>query len=562
MLDEKKFDCLKWIAVAILAGLAVFHYREMAMYTLHMFSLPVEDMKHGYLIPLVSAYVIWQKRAEWKKVKGDACFTGLLFVMLFCVLAFFGSNGNQSRIEQCSAIGLIWAIPFALWGRGAASFLAFPAAYLVFTIPISSFIDFCTVHLRLFSTTLSALIVNGLGLSVQQAGSALMSTMPGAEFNVDVAAGCSGIRSLFALLAFTSVWVHFFQKTILRKAAVLAFTVPVAIVGNVVRLSSTCFAAVWFGTEFGLGAFHDYAGFPVFVMEMFIIQMINSAISKRWPPAAAPEERPCVSSGRGRRTVTQLVVIISVLSLGSWTFSLKWRAKPARYNEDASFVARVLPESVPGWQSDVIYYCHNPKCCRSFSGGELKRNQRKGGETPASDLLCPLCRTALHLISLPEKNELPKDTTLLKRTYSSADGTSLLLTVVIGGRNRGSIHRADLCLPTQGFSMEKSELIALDLGVKNIVAQCITAAQPGFSPFSLIYWMESESRTTCSHTERIWLDIWDRSVNNMINRWVMISISISGGIDAPGNRQRLEKFLREVYPDIILKSGSGKECCK
>lgn len=559
MHTEKKIDLVKWAVVAVLAVLAAFHYRVMIEYTLHLFSKPVEDMKHGYLIPLVSAYLVWRKRDEWSKVKSDVSWQGLLVMVLFCVLAFFGSNGNQSRIEQCSLIGLIWAIPFALWGRGAAAFIAFPAAYLVFTIPISSFIDFCTVHLRLFSTTLSALVVNGLGLAVQQAGTTLASLTPGAEFHVDVAAGCSGIRSLFALLAFTAVWVHFFQRTLWRKALVVVSTVPVAILGNVIRLTLTCFAAKWFGKEFGLGTFHDYVGFPIFILEIFLVQLINTAISRRLPPPAAPE-REFQCAGGTKPVAVQWLVILLVLAVGGWTFTLTWRAKDPHYNEDASFVARSLPDSVPGWKSDIIYYCQNPLCARSYFGEEVRGNTASGSKDSGvkTALQCPLCRNELGLISLAEKNELPKDTILVKRMYSSQDGTSIQVSVVIGGRRRGSIHRADLCLPTQGFSMEKTELIKFKLCGKSIVAQCITASRPGFAPFSLIYWMESEFRTTCSHSERIWLDIWDRSIHNAINRWVMISISISGGISKPGNREKLSSFLDKVYPQIILNTAQGR----
>ncbi len=71
--------------------------------------------------------------------------------------------------------------------------------------------------------------------------------------------------------------------------------------------------------------------------------------------------------------------------------------------------------------------------------------------------------------------------------------------------------------------------------------------------FSLVYWFVSRNHECASHTERILLDIWDRSIHNRINRWAMIAINVSTPLDTPESRISFEAFVDELYPKILLK---------
>jgi hypothetical protein len=58
---------------------------------------------------------------------------------------------------------------------------------------------------------------------------------------------------------------------------------------------------------------------------------------------------------------------------------------------------------------------------------------------------------------------LPRDTVLKKRLYTGDDGW-FLVSAVIGGRYKSSIHRPELCLPAQGYKMEKPRTLTTDSG--------------------------------------------------------------------------------------------------
>jgi len=229
-------------------------------------------------------------------------------------------------------------------------------------------------------------------------------------------------------------------------------------------------------------------------------------------------------------------------------------ALPEPAYDSLPFVASALPETVGEFASDVPWFCHDPQCLNVTEERELiKKIQGSSAE-----YVCPSCGGAMHRASLGETSDLPKDTTILKRNYRSPDGLRYAVSVVIGGRNRSSIHRAELCLPAQGFVMSDAERLVLKLAPDRPLAlRKITLQRSGGEKTNLVYWFISKERESCSHAERIGLDVWDRSIHNRINRWVMVAVNLSSQLDSPESLERFTAFLSEFYPQIIRDRGAG-----
>lgn len=124
-----------------------------------------------------------------------------------------------------------------------------------------------------------------------------------------------------------------------------------------------------------------------------------------------------------------------------------------------------------------------------------------------------------------ELTVLPADTRIDKRLYTAANGHWYAVSVVVGGKSKSSIHRPELCLPSQGFLMVNPRtrsigetqwrLITLDGGV----------ARPSLG-FAYTFFNQ-EGYHTASHVARIFRDILDRSLFNRIDRWVMVTVNSS-----------------------------------
>ena len=542
---------MKWVALAVMAVAALFHYRSMFGFTAYLFSDPLEDMSHGWIVPIVSVYVLWRQRKMLRESAGCPSWMGAAWVLFFLMVAWFGSRGGQSRVEQVSFIGLVWAIPYAFWGRGVERLLRFPAAYLLFTVPVSSFIDFFTIHLRMASVLMATGILNGFGMAVERSGTALFSHSQGGTFNVDVADPCSGIRSLFAMMALTAAYAYITLNECWKKWSLFICSLPIAVIGNMVRIMSICVVASWCGQDVALGYYHDYSGFVIFVVGVYLMFFVGEQVKKinigrlvsnsGLKSGAQGEKRGSLKSDRG------IVAGVGVLALAVF---MAGNMIPAPEYGAASFVADALPERVGDFGGDIPWFCQDPQCMETAE----ERGLKKGVVDRAEGYVCPGCGKLLGLISLGEATLLPKDTVIRKRNYRAADGVAYAVSVVIQGRMRNSIHRAELCLPSQGFIMDRAERVALRLQGREgpLWVRKINAHRSGGGAgMSLVYWFESRDRECCSHTQRILLDVWDRSMHNRINRWVMVAVNVSSPLDSPESVARFETFIAEFYSKII-----------
>ena len=157
-----------------------------------------EDMSFGWYVPIFSAYVVWRERRELMASLGEPSLAGLAAALAALFVGFLGVRGVQIRFEIVAFAALLVAVPWAMYGRRAAARLAFPAAFLLFCIPLATFLDVVTVHLRLLASAVAAAILEGVGAAVERVGTTITTS---GGFAIDVAAPCAGLRSIFALLA-------------------------------------------------------------------------------------------------------------------------------------------------------------------------------------------------------------------------------------------------------------------------------------------------------------------------------------------------------------------------
>lgn len=133
---------------------------------------------------------------------------------------------------------------------------------------------------------------------------------------------------------------------------------------------------------------------------------------------------------------------------------------------------------------------------------------------------------------------LPSDTRFIKRLYSAPGGRWFQITAVIGGASKSSIHRPELCLPAQGFQMTRPRSVtACGLDWRFISLERSSNAPLGFT----YTFFNNEGFRTASHVRRIFRDVWDRSVFNRIDRWVMITVNASTDDD-----REIVEFLEKL----------------
>ena len=439
------------------------------------FSSPEEDMSYAWFVPLFSLYVIWKDRREILNSLGRGSIVGLLLTVPFFVLALMGVRGLQIRFEIVAFVGLLITIPWAFYGFETAKRITFPAAYLLFCIPLNSFLDVVTVHLRLFATNFAFFILQGIGCEVASKGTAIISQTNG--FAIDVASPCSGLRSVFALMALIGAYAYCNQKTWTARALLFALSVPIAVLGNVVRILTIFLVGRYGSANFATGFYHDYSGYVVFIVAIFLSVAIGELIS-RIRFFAPAEKRIAVAVADDRKSWFYLLRYASTTLFVCSLMVLQASTPAPRLTETKEFVFPDYPDlqSEKGFASDA------------------------------------------------ELTTLPSDTRINKRVYRKDGNVLFRISEVTGGRYKSSIHRPELCLPSQGFIMLSPRTIKAGSAYWRV----ITLKAGNGEEFLFAYtFFNQDSFATASHVRRIFKDVCDRTFFNKIDRWTMITIDSS-----------------------------------
>jgi exosortase len=297
-LPRQELACIGLVSVIVGMAYLVFHFlgntshveifgRSTLGWMLHRWqdssiSFNSTDYSHGFLIPVVSLAAVWWRRRELLEADKQVSRLGLVCLIGALALHWLGAKAQHPRLSLLAMIGLFWSIPYYLHGRQVARLLLFPCTYLIFCVPLG-FLDELTQPLQLMMVRLSTGLLNGLGLPVETGGTQIRMLHSGGVF--DVAAPCSGLRSLLALTALTAAYAYFTQPTVIRAWILFSLSIPLAIAGNMARVVSIVLVAEVAGSEFALGVYHDYAGFLVFGVGIALMAAAGNVLEsdpKEW----------------------------------------------------------------------------------------------------------------------------------------------------------------------------------------------------------------------------------------------------------------------------------------
>lgn len=292
----KKRDFINAMFLSLIVGFIffIFHYQgntlDPNVFGISALSWMVErwtddieyggDYSHGWLIPILTLYVIWTRRKELAAAPKQVSNVGLSLLIACLLVHWLGAKAQQTRLSLFSLVGLTWTIPFYLYGWQVAKRLIFPCSYLIFCIPFN-FLDSITHPMRIFATTVAAFLLNGVGIGVEQSGARLHSLTPGG-FDLDVADACSGIRSLIAITALTAIYANMTQRTPWKQWLMFAMSIPLAMSGNVVRIFTTGIVAEAFGTDMAMQLYHDFSGFIIFMVVFIMLIGVGSMMDRGW----------------------------------------------------------------------------------------------------------------------------------------------------------------------------------------------------------------------------------------------------------------------------------------
>lgn len=203
------------------------------------------DDAFALLIPIIVLALMWSKREELLAQDLRTWWPGLILVAMGLVIHLLGFLVQQPRISIVGLFTGIYGLMGLAWGPGWLRASFFPFFLFAFCVPLGSLAEPITFRLRLLVTRLVEIICHYfLAIDVVREGT--MLTEPAGRYHYEVAAACSGIRSLVATVALAIILAFVSMRAWWRRGLMIAAAFPLAVLGNLLRMLSIVVAA-----EFG-----------------------------------------------------------------------------------------------------------------------------------------------------------------------------------------------------------------------------------------------------------------------------------------------------------------------
>jgi exosortase len=251
----------KGLCFALLAGwVALFHWLGTSTlgyvktpslfgWWLWVQSLGSAD-SHPWFIPLVVLGLLWWRRRELIDLPKRVWWPALGILLLAIAAHVLSYLVQQSRGSIIAFFLGLYGLTGLLWGRAWLQVVMFPFALFVFCIPMGEGLEAVTLPLRHLATTIAAGFSQSvLGVNVIQQGTLLFDG--NGAYQYEVAAACSGIRSLSAIIAFGVIYGYITFGSFWKRLLIISAAIPLAVVGNVFRLTLIIIAAEAFGQKAG-----------------------------------------------------------------------------------------------------------------------------------------------------------------------------------------------------------------------------------------------------------------------------------------------------------------------
>lgn len=505
------------------------------------------------LVPVASLILAWQRRAELAALPWQGRWSGLV---LFTVAMFFYWVGHQADTAYPGFVAAqlgVAAIIISLFGYGWMRVLFFPCLFLVFMWPVFPLEDQVALPLRMMTANWSSKLLNLIGVDNVREGTGLLSAADAAHkleqgqlFKLDVAAPCSGIRSLYSLMMLAALYGYLFLRGFWPRVLLFLSAMPLAIAGNLVRMVLLALGCIWFGPEVAIGRmidghevvslYHEIAGYAVFAVALGGMFSLSSLLEgkhwKRWKKKPASGD--------------------ATLLVGE--------TKPARWQDAVQGLAVAAVGAV------TLIFCSGIVPPPSLSA-------------PGVNMQLPLSIASSQGMEFPmtqqERDGLAADITLSRNGYLGPEGQQWIATIVLSGETRRGLHRPDVCLPGQGWAIMDRQEIPIHLpNGQQMSAMMLRvyrdAVEPGTGQLvrqrgiNLFWYQGYGGVSTPNYYKHVFDTYFDSIFKRLNHRWALVSFftqlpetrtdSFDGMTEAKALLD-LQNFIGEVAP-TILKSAS------
>jgi exosortase len=260
-------------AGALVVILVALYVRVIPVWLDDLWSDP--NYSHVYIVPIISGFVVWQRRRELAALPIQGSWYGLPLLLAGLCALILGDIGAETFLMRSSLIVVTAGLVLFHLGPRMLRALVFPLGFLVFLVPMPAVLFYAmTARLQNIAAETGAWGLDLLGVPVLLDGNVIQLS----RVTLGVTEACSGIRSLITLVALGVAWAYLMLPRFWMQIVLVASVLPITIFSNAGRIVMTGLVGRWFGVEYAEGFFHFFSGWLVFLLALLCLLAVHGIL--------------------------------------------------------------------------------------------------------------------------------------------------------------------------------------------------------------------------------------------------------------------------------------------
>jgi len=500
------------LQVAVLGGLSLWLYASTLVRLVAQWRHD-PNFSHGFLVPLFSAFVVWQERPKLACLKRRPSWSGILILVMGLCLLLLGQMGAELFLSRISLLFVLAGMIVFFLGWNFFQALLFPWALLLLMIPIPAIIfNQITFPLQLLASKIASAILPWLGVPVLREGNVIV--LPGKA--LEVADACSGIRSLMSLATIAVIYGYLVERRLVPRVLLALASLPIAVAANSLRVVITGLLVQYWDPDKAEGFFHEFQGWLMFVASLFMLYILHRVVRVFWPegntkssssPISVSSFTSPIGSDRVTRQLRSLYFVIVALLIASAALALQFRGSLENVPSDqlSSF-----PKQIGNWVGSDLQLDEATLDTLGHPHYLLRVYRDPAGKLPTVDLFIP---------------------------YFSSQRTG------------DTLHSPQNCFPGSGWTAEENRRITLSVaGQSPFPANRYVIVRAGARAL-VLYWYWAHARGVASE---YWAKYYLVKDSILMNRsdgaLIRLVIPMFSGESAEEAEQRLSPFTDSIVP--------------
>ena len=476
------------VGAAIITGLLAVSYAGAFREFYRAWTATDSYYSHGFLIPPICLYFVWQKRAELRAATLEPTLAGFALLAPACLLLLAGDSLGLRLLGQFSMIPMIAGLILVFFGRRHLALLWFPLVFLLFMIPIPpSITQSLSLRIKLLATDSAVRLARLFTLPMVRDGSFV-------HFGNDqllVGEVCGGLRSFIALIAFGALISYMSKARLWARLVILLVAGPVAIVSNMLRIFALCVVAYFRGSQFATGRVHDVSGILIFVVA-FILLFSFEALLRRIAPQVRREEERKRGREEGRKRGGEEEGVEGVEENAGTSRRPPLAPRPQCLSSSSLSSSSLSSSFAVAATIMLLAVTLSLHAAISHAHAEAARAQPDKNLLDIPSTIGPYKQVGADIDPGDRVREILQTNAIVTRQYVSPGGWPVELMIVHTGQTRGSLHFPEVCLVGQGWEVREqySAPVGFLFTAKRLVIFRGDRSQ------AVLYWFKTGSQLT------------------------------------------------------------------